>query len=382
MKIVWLATSGRDLLKAWEQTTHYGLGTTVVAMMEGFRAFPEHEIHVLMAVRRDCQPMRREGNIFYHEVPTPMWGMMKSLYLFSTRALLKKIREIQPDVVHGQGTERECALPAIFSGLPNVLTIHGNMRELARLTAAPFFSFNWLAARLEGFVLPRTDGVFCNSAYTHSLVAPNAKKTWMIPNPLMSEFFVPRTGTAEYPQLTLLNVGVISPRKRQLELVDLAFRLHRRHPEIRWTFIGPIGTDDYSRRFIEKVESREAQTFIRFAGRTEFTEIREEMDRSHAMVHFPVEESFGLVVAEALARGLKMFAANVGGISEICAGVFDAELVDPEDWSYLESSVSAWVERGGVRSDAGVETMRRKYHPRVVAQRHLEIYRELLLQNS
>ena len=378
MKIVWLATSGRDVLKTWHKTEEFGLAPSVMATMEGFQNFPEHEIHVLMAVRRKCQPPMQIGNIFYHEVKTPMWGMMKTLYFFATRALLNKIRELQPDLVHGQGTERECALPAIFSGLPNLLTIHGNIRELARLTSAPIFSFYGMAARLENFVLPRTDGVFCNSAYTHLLVAPRAKKTWMVPNPLMSDFFVSRTKTTGYPQLTILNVGVISPRKRQIELVHLALRLHKRHPNLRWIFIGPASTDEYSKLFLEKIRTPHSQRFIRFAGRMKSTEIREEMDRSHAMIHFPLEESFGLVVAEAIARGLKMFASRVGGISEICAGVTDADLIDADNWLQLESNVSDWVEAGGHRSDVGVEIMRQKYHPAVVAQQHIEIYGELL----
>ena len=40
-------------------------------------------------------------------------------------------------------------------------------------------------------------------------------------------------------------------------------------------------------------------------------------DNASALVHFPREESFGLVVAEALARNLKLFASSVGGIVEI-----------------------------------------------------------------
>jgi hypothetical protein len=48
------------------------------------------------------------------------------------RATRRRLRTLQPDLVHGQGTERDCALSAIFSGFPNVVTIHGNMAELAR----------------------------------------------------------------------------------------------------------------------------------------------------------------------------------------------------------------------------------------------------------
>ena len=56
------------------------------------------------------------------------------------------------------------------------------MAELARLFKAPIGSFHWLTARLENFLLPRTAGVFCNSAYTESLVRPRAPSVWRVPN--------------------------------------------------------------------------------------------------------------------------------------------------------------------------------------------------------
>jgi len=74
------------------------------------------------------------------------------------RAVRRKLKEIQPDLVHGQGTELDCAVSAVFSGFPNVVTIHGNMAELARQFRARVGSFYWLTARLENFTLKRTAG--------------------------------------------------------------------------------------------------------------------------------------------------------------------------------------------------------------------------------
>ena len=66
-------------------------------------------------------------------------------------------------------------MEAVFSGLPNVVTIHGSMAELARLLGARVGSFRWMAGRLEHFALRRTVGVFCNSVYTERLVKPLAR---------------------------------------------------------------------------------------------------------------------------------------------------------------------------------------------------------------
>jgi glycosyltransferase involved in cell wall biosynthesis len=102
------------------------------------------------------------------------------------------------------------------------------------------------------------------------------------------------------------------------------------------------------------------------------------MDESQALVHFPSEESFGLVVAEALARGLKLFASKIGGICDIASGVLDAELFDPKDWNGLSSALTAWIQRPSLSSPQKQNLMKSRYHPKTIASRHLEIYREVL----
>jgi glycosyltransferase involved in cell wall biosynthesis len=102
------------------------------------------------------------------------------------------------------------------------------------------------------------------------------------------------------------------------------------------------------------------------------------MDSSRALLHFPQEESFGLVVAESLARGLKLFASNVGGIRDIASGVPDAELFEPEDWAGLSRGLSAWLEKPNLSSAQTQNLMKSRYHPKTIASRHLEIYREVI----
>jgi glycosyltransferase involved in cell wall biosynthesis len=102
------------------------------------------------------------------------------------------------------------------------------------------------------------------------------------------------------------------------------------------------------------------------------------MDGASALVHFLTEESFGLVVAEALARNLKLFAGSVGGVVDIADGVEGAELFPGQDWPGLENSLARWLETGCPRSDATAMIMRERYHPDVIARRHVEIYREIM----
>jgi glycosyltransferase involved in cell wall biosynthesis len=95
-------------------------------------------------------------------------------------------------------------------------------------------------------------------------------------------------------------------------------------------------------------------------------------------VHFSKVETFGLVVAEALTRGLKLFAARGGGVVDIAEGVQDAELFEANDFAGLEQRIAQWLEQAVRPAANGAELMRQRYHPLAVARRHLEIYREMI----
>ena len=116
-------------------------------------------------------------------------GMVTHRYLGCVTAVKQKLREIKPHIVHAQGTERDCAISGVFFPGPKILTIHGNCRAIAQLRRSKPFSYWWLQARLERLCLPRFDGVVCISKYTQNWVSGLAKRTWLLPNAVESNFF-------------------------------------------------------------------------------------------------------------------------------------------------------------------------------------------------
>ena len=63
-------------------------------------------------------------------------------------------------------------------------------------------------------------------------------------------------------------------------------------------------------------------------------------------------------------------------------GVDGAELFSDGDWNGLKQALGAWIHAGAPRLVSGSAAMRNKYHPEVIARRHLEIYREVLKRPS
>jgi glycosyltransferase involved in cell wall biosynthesis len=327
-----------------------------------------------------ASPEKLTENIWFHSLQVAKVGWLRTGYQGCVRAIRRKILEIAPDIVHGQGTERECALGAVFSGFPNVVTIHGNMAAVGQHERSAFAKFySRCAAFLEAVALRRTQGVFCNSAYTESLVRRHCRQTWRVPNALREAFFAASAAAPADKVPILLNIGVVSPRKRQVELLDLARDLHAVGLRFVLNFVGSLDRHSaYGRAFHEKLVAARDAGYANYLGSLDVPGLISLMDSASALIHVPSEEAFGLVIAEALARNLKVFATNVGGIVDIASGVEGTELFGEGDWGHLAEAMKHWIQSGAPRPRNAATKMTAHYHPLVVARQHLNIYREVL----
>ena len=165
-----------------------------------------------------------------------------------------------------------------------------------------------------------------------------------------------------------------------MELLDVAEALHRQGLKVEFRFIGFIHDPQaaYVTAFLERIKPMTAAGYARYLGAPTDAELAGHFDAVAGMVHFPTEEAFGNVVVEALARDLKFFGARLGGIVDIADGVPGVELFDKDDWAGLTAAIAQWIGHGHPRPVEAARIMRDRYHPEVIARRHLEIYREVL----
>jgi glycosyltransferase involved in cell wall biosynthesis len=383
MRVVMLAVDGRECYRDYAKEAPY-FGPAQEALFQGVSQFSEIEMHVISCWQRPLPaPEKLASNIWFHGLVVPKIGWLRTGYQGCIRAVRRKARALGPDLVHAQGTERDVAISAVFSGSPNLVTIHGNMNALARLHHARIGSFLWCTARLEDFTLKRTGGVFCNSAYTESLVRRRTSRTWRVANPIRTEFFEPPSTASPDRDCVLVNVGVISELKRQLQLLKLAEQLHGKGLKFELQFIGRADRQlAYAREFLDKIRQAEKAGYARYLGVKSGRELVNCFDHAHGMIHIPSAESFGLVVAEALARNLKFFGSKVGGIVDIASQAEGAELIDEHDWSGLGAAIANWIKNGYSRPTAAAGSIRKRYHPSLIAGMHLEIYEQFLSRQA
>jgi glycosyltransferase involved in cell wall biosynthesis len=373
MKVAILTNDGRDALREYDRPLFFG--TAPQALLQGFAEIPEIEVHILSCTQRPMvSPEKWAPNTFFHSLHVPKIGWMRTGYQGCIRAVRRKLKEIQPDIVHGQGTERDCAISAVLSGYLNVLTIHGNMRMIAKINRARPFSFHWLAARLEEFTIPRTDGVVCITNYTRDVLSSLARKTWVVPNAVDKTFF--EVERLPSPAHQILCVGTLDQRKNQNNFIRAVDLLDPKG-KLELIFVGPLNeSNDYSREFLSLVETR---PWCRHVGTADHNVLKQYLGAASGLALPSLEDNCPMVVLEAMASGAPIAAARVGGVPELIRHEETGLLFDSSSKDAIAAAIKRLLEPGtdSLATRAKAEAYKR-FHPRMIAARHVEIYREVL----
>lgn len=369
-----------DLREDWRRYSEPAplFNAAPTALLDGFAGLEGCEVHVVSCVQQlVASPEKLAQNIFYHSIKVDKWGWMRGGYAGCVMAVRRKLREIGPDIVHGQGTERYCALAAAFSGFANIVTIHGNMRCVAAINNAPPFTFQWLAARLESFTLPRTGGVICISTHGVEAVRELVAKTWLVENAVEPAFFgVQRAPLSPKRIVCPASVSQLKNQNALIEALDgLASKL-----SFELVFLGnPDPGQEYGRKFLELVRRRPWCVHAGFVA--DRAKMREFLAGATALVLPSREENCPMVVLEAMAAGVPVAASRAGGIPDLIEEGVTGMLFDPADPAGMCEAVEKLL-ADEVSASANAERARRtalaRFHPCRVAQRHVEIYREVL----
>jgi glycosyltransferase involved in cell wall biosynthesis len=290
------------------------------------------------------------------------------------------LQELKPDIVHAQGTERDCALAGVYSGFPNIITIHGNMREVAKALRAPFLSFYTIQTFLETWAIRRTIGVLCLTNYTRDQVVDRTPRTWILPNAVNETYF--NLQRAENPAAEILCIANVDARKNQNFLIRALDSIAEANG-IRLTFLGK-GNDGeaYFEEFKALVKAR---PWCSFQGFKKGRELHDRL-RSARMVVLPsIEENCPMVVLEAMAIGVPIAAARSGGTPDLIDDGVNGLMFDPTDADGLRrATLKIWNDPAAANAmaAAGKKRALERHHPTRIAEKHIEIYRDALRRVS
>ncbi len=378
MRLALLTTDNREHFRTYDQTVPW-FGSAPAALLQGFESLPDLEVHVVCcSQRRMTSPEKLAPNVFYHGVFVPKRGWLRTCYQGCIRAVRARLNEIQPDIVHGQGTERDCSISAVFSGRPNLVTVHGNMRRIAGVMGARPWSLLWLTARLERFTLARTGGVVCITRHTCQEVGSLAKRTWLVPNAVEESFFEVNAEPGRRLPPRVVCVGQIYPLKNQNALIRALDPLAQKHP-FELLFLGEANAGQrYAAEFLELVKAR---PWCLHAGYADRQQLKAHLREATILVQPTLEDNCPMAVLEAMAAGLPVLGSRAGGLPDLIEEGRNGLFCEPLEPETMRAGVEVFLSQPAKAREMGHyarQRARERFHPRVIARRHVEIYSELL----
>jgi glycosyltransferase involved in cell wall biosynthesis len=168
------------------------------------------------------------------------------------------------------------------------------------------------------------------------------------------DVFVPSERTWDAPTLLFVaSLGAGEEYKGLEKLFGILKEVRKEIPNVTLRVVGDGVKRTYYKAYADRQGLVDAVTFM---GRLEGERLVEEYQKAHVLVHPTSKESFGMVIAEAMACGLPVVSTTVGGIPELVESGVTGVLVSPNDMAQFTKEVIALLhnpERADMFGKAG-----------------------------
>ena len=176
----------------------------------------------------------------------------------------------------------------------------------------------------------------------------------------------------------ILCVGDIYALKNQNALIRALDPLAGNR-ELKVIFLGKAGADEpYAAEFSRLVQARPWCVYQGFASRTD---LKAHLRQATLLALPSLEENCPMVVLEAMAAGVPVVAARVGGVPDLIEEGKTGILCEPLEADSLRAGIERVLSNPAAAQEMAQEAKlcaQARFCPSVIAQRHLQIYQELL----
>lgn len=291
-------------------------------------------------------------------------GRIVDLYRFERRALQEAISKTAPDVVHAHWAY-EFALAALATTIPNVVTCHDSPLTIAKLysRSRPTISaYRWLRVLLARKVLREATCVTAVSPYMRDQVqGMTTTRITVVPNPVdnLALTLAQTRSAPAAPRIAMVCNGWDN-RKNPIPGLMAFAELKKQRPNAELHLFGfDFGPGQKADAWCT---SRGIRNGMFFRGPIAHTDLLKELAGSDLLLHPSLEESFGMVIAEAMAIGLPVVAGESSGAVPWVVGI-NGCLCDVRNASSIEKALLATLDSRRYKqlSHDGIEAVRQRF---------------------
>jgi phosphatidylinositol alpha-mannosyltransferase len=248
----------------------------------------------------------------------------------SARRIRTVLRDWRPDIVHVHEpfAPSTSLLTTLMTSQPVVATFHAHVeRAFLHRALAPVARRIW-ARTDQQLAVSETCAAFLESALGVRLD--------VVPNGIDVPAGSPRPRRAARGGPVLLFVGRLEPRKGLAVLLRAFALLLPRFPDLSLVVVG----DGPDRRAVQSLPAS-VRARVVMHGLASDRVVFESLRGAHAFVAPATgQESFGIVLLEAMAAGLPLIASNIAGYRSVVRDDVEAVLVTPGDGAALAAGIA------------------------------------------
>jgi glycosyltransferase involved in cell wall biosynthesis len=237
-------------------------------------------------------------------------GRILDFFLLEQQNMIKCIKEVHPDIVHAHWSY-EYAGAAVNSGYPHLISVHDNAIKVFY-----FFKNFYRLCRLimSEVILRKASYVSTVSPYMWLYTKHRCQNAKIIPNPTLvntnlteiNSLISKKTNSLNSPSIIMINNGWDDRKNGKNGL--LAFQLLKKTiPNASLHLFGQgseVGGAAYKDAKSIGLDN------INYYGLVPHKILKEELSKAHLLLHPSLEESFGVILIEAMAIGIPA----IGGI--------------------------------------------------------------------
>lgn len=303
---------------------------------------------------------------------------------------LKKViaREVHMlDVLHAQWTyEYAMAAKGFENILPVICTVRDWCPYQLSLAVGFYQKYNWRLNYLLFKSIMKSKKILfvANSMYTYNQI----KKVYtendvrLIPNPIQKKFILVDQKSKEKSKTIFISIcqGVEEKRKNIERLLEAFHKYRKRQINSELIIIGK-----YSSEWKDKYNKLNILEGVNLTGQVDHNEVFAYLDQADVLIHPSLEETFGNILLEAMARKVICIGGeNAGAVPEVLGKGKYGILCNMEDVNNIVNAMILTEDNLYVNKviQAASEYIINSYSDDIIAKKHIKLYEDEILNSS
>lgn len=341
------------------------------------------DIHVLTLSKTvNESTKKKEGRITYHILSSPKLPRTITGITIDHRMLIKKVNELNPDIIHAQvlGAPYGLAAMKLCKQYPTVLTVHTlvdlDARNRRGTVKEKIHDGIWRnLERKEIASIPNFIAV--SNSVEEELKKRGAQNVHVIPNGISEDWFnIPNNEVDG----RILFVGRVIPIKAIETLIHALKIVKIQTPKAHLYIVGPASDKEYKSKLDTLITKFELQGSVTFTGPKNGQELEKEYSECSVFILPSKNESNPIVLLEAMATGKPIVASNVGGIPEILDNDVEGYLVEQGNAEQFADRIIKLLADSNLRHTMGLAGKERAGIQtwKLIAEKTVNCYKEIL----